>query len=77
MVKKPWPKWTVEMEGAVGARTTKVSLTNKSDHDKLPPLLLWSGAPMRGDLQPIVIYVVEGSGMRDMGWRRGEDGSEV
>lgn len=35
------------------------------------------GAAMRGDLRPIVIYVVEGSGVQDVGRWRGEDGSEV
>ena len=44
-----------------------------------PPssLHLWFGAAMRGDLWPIVIYVVVGSGVRDVGRWRGEDGSEA
>ncbi|KAK5849201.1 hypothetical protein PBY51_008861 [Eleginops maclovinus] len=43
------------------------------------PLLrdLQLGAAMRGDLWPIVIYVVVGSGVRGLGRRRGEDGSEA
>lgn len=35
------------------------------------------GATMRGDWWPIVIYVVEGWGVRYVGRWRGEDGSQA
>lgn len=52
---------------------------NASHPPPLPPSLvdLQLGAAMRGDLWPIVIYVVEGLGVQDVGRRRGEDGSEA
>lgn len=43
----------------------------------LSPVDLRLGAAMRGDLWPIVIYVAVGSGARDVGRWRGEDGSEA
>lgn len=61
---------------------TSLAMTNSEGNPSLPPsshasVDLRLGAAMRGDLRPIVIYVVEGLGAQVVGRRRGEDGSEA